>query len=264
MVLKLPTLRDGGREHFIGFYVNLSKWNLVVLLCQVVFVVDTCSHKLWNTILSRCNSCGPLIFLKKICFLKQLFRFFILYCLLQTEFRVLFSCVFLSLAALVTVVPTSVPPPLLRWFSFLLDCVPGELIWVKNTHFLESFIFLKWDQLHDPDHHAVSWRAVLALLGQCSLGCWVKFWFPEAAGWRKWLGNWCLLYSMLVQSSRIWILQKEERKNMHTSSFSPFCLHILYFLPTSSSLKTEICHLFHCLLQSSIVFCRLLWVAHHP
>lgn len=70
------------------------------------------------------------------------FVFFILCCLLQTEFRVLFSCMFLSLAALVTVVPTSAPQPLLWWFSFLLDCMFGELIWVKNTpYFWVAYLF---------------------------------------------------------------------------------------------------------------------------
>lgn len=86
-----------------------------------------------------------------------------------------FSCTFPSLVALVIVVPTSAPPPLLWWFCFLLGCVLGELIWVKNTPFFELLIFLNWDRLHDPVHHAVSWRAVLALLHSAVLGAGQSF-----------------------------------------------------------------------------------------
>lgn len=191
------------------------------------------SCKMWNTISNRRNFHGQLIKKKsKSVFSSASFAFFILYCLLQTAFRVLFLCVFLSLAALLTVVPTSAPPPLLWWFTFLLDWVLGELIWLKNTPFF-------WVACHFK-LRSVAWSSSLRGLMKSSIGIAgaVQFWvhcsslLPEVMAERNARGIGLSCFPCWCKSVRCDFFRK--KRTWILLFCSSWYLHVLYFSSFSS------------------------------
>lgn len=86
--------------------------------------------------------------------------------------------------------------------------------------------------------------------GSAVLGA-LQFPFARSDGWKKCSWHWSQLLSMLVQISQMWFLQKEKSMN------TPF---LFFMVPTCFVFPI----FFQCLLQSSLVFCRILSLAHHP
>lgn len=164
-----------------------------------------------------------------------LFSFCIVYC---RQNLVLFLCVFLSLAAPVTAVPTSAPP-LLWWFTFLLDCVLGELIWLKNTLFFRVACHFKLRSVAWSSSSRGLMKSSIGIAGAVQFG--VQFPFSKSDGWKKCSWHCSQLLSMLVQISQMWFLQKEM--SMDTPFFA---LHGTFMFCIS--------HLFQCLLQNSLVY----------
>lgn len=141
------------------------------------------------------------------------FLFCTAYCRQNTE---RWFCVFLPLVSFVVVTPTSAPPPLLRWFSFLLDCFLGELVWVKNTPFWVVYLFKRRSVARSSSSYGLM-ESSTGVAGA------VQFWMLDEVSccW-----SWRLKETLMklvsvafhfgVNQSDL-ILQKEERGNMHTS-----------------------------------------------
>lgn len=108
--------------------------------------------------------------------------------------------------------------------TFLLDCVLGELIWLENIPFSELLVILNWDKLDDPVHHMVWWRAALALLRQCCLGC--SFLLPKVMAERNARDIGLSCFPCWCKSVRCDFFRK--RRAWILLYCSPWYLHVLY------------------------------------
>lgn len=132
--------------------------------------------------------------------------------------------------------------------TFLLDCVLGELIWLENIPFSELLVILNWDKLmiqfitwSDEEQHWHCWgSAVWAAVSFC-----LKWWLKE------------MLVTLVSVAFHVGANQSDvissEREEL---GYSFIALHGTYMFC--------IPHLFQCLLQNNLVFCRILYLAHHP
>lgn len=92
------------------------------------------------------------------------------------------------------------------------------LIWLKNIPFFELLVILNWDQLHDPVHQVVSWRAALALLGSA---VWAAVSFCQNWQLKEMLMTLVLVAFHVGAKSQMWFFQKEK------SMDAPFLLSVV-------------------------------------